>query len=221
MVDDAIVVIENVQRHISEGIADAHEATSIAMGEVTSAVIATSLVLISVFIPVSFFPGTTGLLYKQFSLTIAFSIAISAFNALTLSPALAALLLRREEHKRGILGAIDKGIRRTSSGYARVITTVVRWRWVMLLLFIAGLVATVLVYRAVPTAFVPEEDQGYLIIQVQSPQGASLAYTESVQNRLSQVLSSDKDIFGTFSVSGFSFSGSSPNYGLTSVPSAL
>ncbi len=218
VVDDAIVVIENVQRHISEGIADAHEATSIAMSEVTSAVIATSLVLISVFIPVSFFPGTTGLLYKQFSLTIAFSIAISAFNALTLSPALAALLLRKEEHKHGILGAIDTGIRKTSRGYARVITGVVRWRWVMLALFIAGLVATVLVYQAVPTAFVPQEDQGYLIVQVQSPQGASLAYTESVQARLAQALSHEHDIFGSFSVSGFSFSGNAPNYGLTFLP---
>ncbi len=218
VVDDAIVVIENVQRHISEGIADAHEATSIAMREVTSAVIATSLVLISVFIPVSFFPGTTGILYKQFSLTIAFSIAISAFNALTLSPALAALLLRPEREKGRFLGAIDRGIRATSRGYARVITGVVRWRWAMLVLFVGGLVATVLVYRAVPTAFVPEEDQGYLIIQVQSPQGASLAYTEAIQDQLSKVLASDKDIFGTFSVSGFSFSGSSPNYGLTFVP---
>ena len=95
VVDDAIVVIENVQRHITEGDSDPHHATSSAMAEVTGAVIATSLVLISVFIPVSFFPGTTGILYKQFSLTIAFSIAISAFNALTLSPALAALLLRK------------------------------------------------------------------------------------------------------------------------------
>src|SRR5206468_3665587 len=133
VVDDAIVVIENVQRHLSgraviperheevdpdpyapdvitvkKSLAakgdeatsdDPHQATSIAMAEVTSAVIATSLVLISVFIPVSFFPGTTGILYKQFSLTIAFSIAISLFNALTLSPALAAILLRGEEHK--------------------------------------------------------------------------------------------------------------------------
>ena len=99
MVDDAIVVIENVQRHISLEHCDPHKATSDAMGEVTSAVIATSLVLISVFVPVSFFPGTTGILYKQFALTIAFAIAISAFNALTLSPALAALFLRGEEEK--------------------------------------------------------------------------------------------------------------------------
>ena len=97
VVDDAIVVIENVQRHIAMEHSDPHEATSRAMGEVTSAVIATSLVLIAVFVPVSFFPGTTGILYRQFSLTIAFSIAISAFNALTLSPALSAMLLRGEE----------------------------------------------------------------------------------------------------------------------------
>ena len=97
VVDDAIVVIENVQRHIHMEHSDPHEATSRAMSEVTSAVIATSLVLIAVFVPVSFFPGTTGILYRQFSLTIAFSIAISAFNALTLSPALSALFLRGEE----------------------------------------------------------------------------------------------------------------------------
>ncbi len=218
VVDDAIVVIENVQRHISEGIADAHEATSVAMSEVTSAVIATSLVLISVFIPVSFFPGTTGLLYKQFSLTIAFSIAISAFNALTLSPALAALLLRPEGRKRGLLRAIDNGIRRVSNGYARLIHTVLRLRYLMLLLFVGGLAATVFMYRTVPTAFVPEEDQGYLIILIQAPQGASLAYTEAVQDRLAAQLSHDKDIFGTFSVSGFSFSGNAPNYGLTFAP---
>ncbi len=97
VVDDAIVVIENVQRHIHMEHSDPHLATSRAMREVTSAVIATSLVLIAVFVPVSFFPGTTGILYRQFSLTIAFSIAISAFNALTLSPALSAMLLRGEE----------------------------------------------------------------------------------------------------------------------------
>src|SRR5208282_4511221 len=97
VVDDAIVVIENVQRHIAAEHCNARRATSEAMGEVTSAVIATSLVLISVFVPVSFFPGTTGILYRQFAMTIAFSIAISAFNALTLSPALSALFLRGEE----------------------------------------------------------------------------------------------------------------------------
>ena len=113
VVDDAIVVIENVQRHLEGTVItgtdcahDPHKATSVAMAEVTSAVIATSLVLISVFVPVSFFPGTTGILYKQFSLTIAFSIAISVFNALTLSPALAAIFLRPEVRPTGLMGLI-------------------------------------------------------------------------------------------------------------------
>ena len=117
VVDDAIVVIENAQRHINEDKTDPHTATSVAMKEVSSAVVATSLVLISVFVPVSFFPGTTGILYKQFSLTIAFSIAISLFNALTLSPALAAILLRGEEHKYSVfdwthIGWLSRGYRK-------------------------------------------------------------------------------------------------------------
>lgn len=214
VVDDAIVVIENVQRHITEGMADAQEATSVAMSEVTSAVIATSLVLISVFIPVSFFPGTTGLLYKQFSLTIAFSIAISAFNALTLSPALAALLLRREEEKHGLLHAIDKGIQWTGSRYASAIHGVLRIRYLMLVLFFAGLAATVIVYRRVPTAFVPQEDQGYFIIQVQAPQGASLPYTSAILKKAEAVLSRNPDVQGSFAVGGFSFAGNASNYGL-------
>ncbi len=214
VVDDAIVVIENVQRHLSEGITDAAEATSIAMKEVTSAVIATSLVLISVFVPVSFFPGTTGILYKQFSLTIAFSIAISAFNALTLSPALAALLLRREVRHHGLLAAVDRAIKGTASGYARTIHVVLRWRYVMLALFFAGLGATVYMYQHVPTAFVPQEDQGYLILQVQAPQGASLSYTSQLAEQAVKVLASVPEVQGAFAVSGFSFSGNAPNYGL-------
>ncbi len=126
VVDDAIVVIENVQRHISDDKTDPHTATSVAMKEVSSAVIATSLVLISVFVPVSFFPGTTGIVYKQFSLTIAFSIAISLFNALTLSPALAAILLQGEEHKYNVLdwthiGWISRGYRAFAHGVDRAI----------------------------------------------------------------------------------------------------
>src|SRR5262249_39328730 len=101
VVDDAIVVIENVERHIREGIADSQKATMVAMSEVAGAVIATSLVLVAVFVPVAFFPGTTGILFRQFALTIAFSVAISAFNALTLSPALSALLLGHGQHAQG------------------------------------------------------------------------------------------------------------------------
>ena len=219
VVDDAIVVIENIQRHITDGTSDdAHEATSIGMREVTSAVIATSLVLISVFVPVSFFPGTTGILYKQFSLTIAFAIAISAFNALTLSPALAALLLRPEGHRGGVLGLvlnpIDSGIKALNRGYARMIHQVLRFRYVMVLLFVGGLAATVYMYTHVPTAFVPQEDQGYLILLVQAPPGSSLSYTTAIADKAQAVLGQDKDIEGSFAVSGFSFAGNAPNYGL-------
>ncbi len=220
VVDDAIVVIENVQRHIGQGDHDAHHATSVAMGEVTSAVIATSLVLISVFVPVSFFPGTTGILYKQFSLTIAFAIAISAFNALTLSPALAAILLREEQHRGGLLKWIDEGIKALGRWYAKAVTLLVmRLKTVMVLLFVAGLAATVYMYQTVPTAFVPSEDQGYFLCIVKTPPGASLSYTVDVADKASQVILRNKDVFGTFSVMGFSLSGgSTPNSGLIFAP---
>ena len=186
VVDDAIVVIENVQRHIGEGDNDPHHATSVAMGEVTSAVIATSLVLISVFVPVSFFPGTTGILYKQFSLTIAFAIAISAFNALTLSPALAAILLRQEQHHGGLLKLIDDAIKGLGRWYARAVTfLVMRFKTVMVLLFVAGLAATVYMYQHVPTAFVPDEDQGYFLCIVQDASRAlRLPIRRTLQTRL-------------------------------------
>jgi len=233
VVDDAIVVIENVQRHL-EGMVimgaedcahDPHKATSVAMAEVTSAVIATSLVLISVFVPVSFFPGTTGILYKQFSLTIAFSIAISAFNALTLSPALAALFLRPETRPTGLLGLllnpVEAVIQKTIAGYVVAVTWVVKWRYAFLALFAAGLGATVYMYNHVPTAFVPVEDQGYFMILVQTPPGASLAYTAEFADRVAAKVTqgNEKDIFGTFSVMGFSLAGgSSPNSGLIFAP---
>jgi hydrophobic/amphiphilic exporter-1 (mainly G- bacteria), HAE1 family len=231
VVDDAIVVIENVQRHLEDhsrdggdaATHDPHQATSIAMAEVTSAVIATSLVLIAVFVPVSFFPGTTGILYKQFSLTIAFSIAISAFNALTLTPALAAILLRPESRPTGLLGLllnpIEWLIRKIISLYAVLVTWVVKFRYAVLVLFVAGLAATVYMYTHVPTAFIPSEDQSYFLIIVQTPPGASLAYTTEFASRGSDLVRKDDDVFGTFSVMGFSLSGgSSPNSGLIFAP---
>ena len=219
VVDDAIVVIENVQRHINEDHTDPHSATSVAMAEVTSAVIATSLVLISVFVPVSFFPGTTGILYKQFSLTIAFSIAISAFNALTLSPALAAIFLRGEKHKRGLLGLIDRVIVGGTVLYGKAIRQVLRLRYVVLILFVLGLYGTVYLYQHTPTAFLPTEDQNYLICIVQTPPGASLTYTSDVAQKAVDIIRKDDDVYGTFAVMGFSLSGgSSSNYGLIFVP---
>jgi HAE1 family hydrophobic/amphiphilic exporter-1 len=235
VVDDAIVVIENAQRHINEDGTDPHTATSVAMREVASAVVATSLVLISVFVPVSFFPGTTGILYRQFSLTIAFSIAISLFNALTLSPALAALLLRSEEHKFNMLDWtrtewLSNGYRRLAHGidnavhglgtlYGKILTRVLDYRFAMIVLFLVGLAATAFMYVHVPTGFVPQEDQNYFIVVVQAPPGASLSYTTDVAKKAEQILRADPDVFGTFAVPGFSLSGgSSSNYGLIFAP---
>jgi hydrophobic/amphiphilic exporter-1 (mainly G- bacteria), HAE1 family len=218
VVDDAIVVIENVQRHIATEHCNARRATSEAMAEVTSAVIATSLVLISVFVPVSFFPGTTGILYRQFAMTIAFSIAISAFNALTLSPALAALILRGETEKRGVFGLIDRAIHQTTKVYGAAAQSFVRLRYLLLLVFFAGLAATVYVYQHVPTAFIPSEDQNYLLAIVQAPPGASLSYTNDVAQRATALIRQDPDVYGTFSVMGFSFSGTASNFGLIFVP---
>jgi len=235
VVDDAIVVIENVQRHISSECCDSHTATSVAMSEVTSAVIATSLVLIAVFVPVSFFPGTTGILYRQFSLTIAFAIAISAFNALTLSPALAAIFLRAEEAKYTVLDwthikllsngyrafahGIDRGLLLLGGAYGRAIHFLLRLRYLMILLFFGGLALTVYMYQHVPTSFVPGEDQNYFIIVVQAPQGASLEYTSKISEQVEAVMLQDPDVFGTFSVPGFSLSaGSASNAGVIFVP---
>jgi len=230
VVDDAIVVIENVQRHIHMEHSDPHAATSRAMGEVTSAVIATSLVLIAVFVPVSFFPGTTGILYRQFALTIAFSIAISAFNALTLSPALSALFLRGEEerprqldflHIRFISRAFaafihgaDATISWMGRTYARSIHAALRVRYLLLVVFVAGLWATVVMYQRVPTGFLPQEDQGYLMCIIQAPPGSSLQYTNNLANRATGMLLQDPDIAGAFQIIGFSFSGAASNQGM-------
>ncbi|WP_420238228.1 efflux RND transporter permease subunit [Telmatobacter bradus] len=230
VVDDAIVVIENVQRHIHMENSDPHAATSRAMGEVTSAVIATSLVLIAVFVPVSFFPGTTGILYRQFSLTIAFAIAISAFNALTLSPALSALFLRGEEerpHQLDFLrsktiskafGAFvhgtDKSIDWLAGKYARSIHVALNLRYVLLAVFVAGLGLTGWMYQRVPTGFIPQEDQGYLMVIVQAPPGSSLAYTTALADRAEAVIRTNPDVQGSFSVMGFSMAGNASNAGM-------
>jgi HAE1 family hydrophobic/amphiphilic exporter-1 len=230
VVDDAIVVIENVQRHIAMEHSDPHEATSRAMGEVTSAVIATSLVLIAVFVPVSFFPGTTGILYRQFSLTIAFSIAISAFNALTLSPALSALFLRGEEQRphqldflhigfisrtfAAFIHGADATITGLARGYAKTIHVALRLRYLLLLIFFAGLGATVWIYQRVPTGFIPQEDQGYMMVIIQTPPGSSMTYTTSLAERAEYIIAQNPDVGGAFAIVGFSFAGSASNQGM-------
>jgi HAE1 family hydrophobic/amphiphilic exporter-1 len=215
VVDDAIVVIENIQRHMSEERCDSHIAASEAMGEVTGAVVATSLVLVAVFVPVAFFPGTTGLLYKQFSLTIAFSIAISAFNSLTFTPSLSALLLRPETGKKNIFfRGVEHVIHRGTGLYVYSAKKALKLRYVVLAIFFCGLAATYVVYKTVPTGFVPDEDQGWFMITVQAPQGASVEYTSQAMRQVEAVLAREKDITGAFSVVGFSFTGSGANKGM-------
>jgi HAE1 family hydrophobic/amphiphilic exporter-1 len=215
VVDDAIVVIENIERHIQEFGKTARQAASDAMKEVFGAVVATALVLIAVFVPVAFFPGTTGRLYAQFSITIAFSVALSAFNAVTLTPALSALLLDRSHHGKNVFfRAVERTIAAGTAVYVAVLGRLMRVRLAVVAVFLLGLGATWLMYRIVPQALVPEEDPGYFITIVMAPSGASLHYTGEIARQAENILMKDPDIEGVFSVMGFSFSGASPNQGL-------
>jgi len=215
VVDDAIVVIENVERHMREFHKRAHVAALDAMKEVFSAVVVIGLVLVSVFVPVAFFPGTTGRMYQQFSLTIAFAVVLSVFNAVTFTPALAALLLDKESHThRGLFNVINRSIDAGTNAYVRTVRLAVRGRWVMMLLFGLALFGTWKIYGLVPTSFVPDEDEGYFFTIVQAPAGASLQYTMNIMMQAEKVISSQPEVLAVFSVAGFSFSGSAPNQGL-------
>jgi HAE1 family hydrophobic/amphiphilic exporter-1 len=214
VVDDAIVVIENIERHIDEYKVTARRAASDAMREVLGAVVATGLVLIAVFVPVAFFPGTTGRLYAQFSITIAFAVALSVFNAVTLTPALSALLLRQTHGRGRFFTFFERLISGGTKAYVAVLRRGLAVRWAIVILFVATLGATWWVYRTVPQAFIPEEDPGYFIIQVQAPAGASLEYTGGIARQAEAIISKDRDVMAMFSVMGFSFSGASSNQGL-------
>jgi HAE1 family hydrophobic/amphiphilic exporter-1 len=215
VVDDAIVVIENIERHIHGEHREAHDAASAAMGEVTSAVIATALVLGAVFVPVAFFPGTTGRLYQQFALTIAVSMAISAFNALTLTPALAALLLGRVEKPKGIFfRGVNRIIDGGTSAIVSMLRGLIRVRVIVVLVFVALLGATYWIVNRVPTGFVPDEDQGYILVLVQAPPGASLDYTMDIVRQTEQIMFKMPEMKQMFAAGGFSFAGSAPNQGI-------
>jgi HAE1 family hydrophobic/amphiphilic exporter-1 len=215
VVDDAIVVIENIERHIQEGESSPSKAASDGMKEVTGAVIATSLVLVAVFVPVAFFPGTTGILFRQFALTIAFSISISAFNALTLSPALSALLLGRTPgEKIWLFKEVDKVISAITHGYQRSLRAFLRFRAVAVVLFLAGLGLTYVVFLRVPKGFVPNEDQDWFLIAVQAPPGASTEYTRSIEDQVQAIMQKDRDIENIFAITGSGASGSASNQGV-------
>ena len=214
VVDDAIVVIENIERHIQEYRVSAQKAAVDAMAEVLSAVIATALVLIAVFVPIAFFPGTTGRLYAQFAMTIAFAVALSAFNAVTLTPALSALLLKGGHSKNRFFALFERAISAGTTAYAGFLKRGLRLRWAIVVLFVALLGVTYWTFGKVPQSFVPDEDQGYFIAQVQAPAGASLEYTTDIAKKGEQVLLHDPDILAVFSVMGFSFTGAAPNQGI-------
>ncbi len=213
VVDDAIVVIENVERHVVEGITEPHNAASVAMKEVAGAVIATSLVLVAVFVPVALFPGTTGILFRQFALTIAFSVSISAFNALTLTPALSAIFLghHRERAQGAFFRAFNRVVAAGTEFYRATLRRVIQWRAVTVLAFAGVLALTYWVYQRVPRAFIPEDDQGYIILVVQAQQGASLDFTKDMCAQAEKALSQIPEIEGAFTVVGFGASGSAPN----------
>jgi HAE1 family hydrophobic/amphiphilic exporter-1 len=215
VVDDAIVVIENIERHMREEKKGAFEASIDAMKEVFSAVVVIGIVLVAVFVPVAFFPGTTGRLYQQFSLTIAFATILSVFNAVTLTPALSAILLEKHTHTQGrffrmVNWIIDGG----TALYVRVVGKALQWRVVMLALFVLGLWGTWAVFQRVPSAFVPQEDEGYFMNIIQAPPGASLEYTTKVAQEAEKIILADPEIDGVFSVVGFSFAGAAANNGM-------
>jgi hydrophobic/amphiphilic exporter-1 (mainly G- bacteria), HAE1 family len=218
VVDDAIVVVEDISRLIQDEGMPPREAAFHAMRELFGAVIATSLVLMAVFVPVAFFPGSTGQIYKQFALTIAFSVGLSTFLAVTLTPALCALLLRRRPAPRGILGwifgRINAFIEWMRRAYERSLNFLSRIRFVVVALFVASLVVTGWLYTKVPSAFLPEEDQGYFITIVQGPEGVSLNYTSKVMTQVEQEILKLPEVTGTFTLGGFSFSGSTANTGV-------
>ena len=205
VVDDAIVVVENVERVLEEEPAlTPAEATLKAMRQITGPIIAISLVLLSVFVPVAFIPSITGQLFRQFAVTISAAMLISALNALTLSPALCALFLRHEGKKRGIIALVLGGIERTRNGYAFIVHRLIRvsaLSLVLIAVFAAGIFG---LSRITPTSFLPEEDQGAFFLNVQLPDGASVARTSAVTARVEQLLKSLPQVQDVFSVIGFS-----------------
>jgi hydrophobic/amphiphilic exporter-1 (mainly G- bacteria), HAE1 family len=218
VVDDAIVVVEAISTKVQDQGMDPFQAAIEAMRELTGAVIATSLVLMAVFVPVAFFPGTTGAIYKQFALTIAFSITVSTFNALTLTPMLSALLLRRQETSDGFLSRVFRQFNRfldmVRRRYRRLLGFLTRIRGLVIVAFIGSLFLTAWMYRIVPSAFLPEEDQGYFITLVQAPEGVSLNYTKKILDQASEQVRQIPEVESNFAVTGFSFAGVAPNQGI-------
>jgi len=217
VVDDAIVVVENVERNLAKGMTP-REAAHVTMNEVGTAVLAISLVLIAVFVPTAFIPGISGQFYRQFAVTISVATAISALNSLTLSPALAAIVLKPHDahHKpknpvsrfgNALANGFNRGFDKMSAGYSWVVSHLVR-TWaaigVSLLVFAGLLGLTYYMSNIVPRGFVPVMDQGYAIVVVQLPDGASLARTDAVVQRASEIIRNTPGVKNAVAFSGFS-----------------
>lgn len=205
VVDDAIVVVENVERIIAEEGLPPKEATAKAMEQITSPVIATTLVLLAVFVPTIFMPGITGRLYSQFAVTISVSVVISSINALTLSPALCGLILKaRSGPPRGIMGLFDRGITGVRNGYTAIIRRLVRVAFIGIVI-VGGAIAVIMTLGStLPQGFLPSEDQGYLMVDVQLPDGAALERTESVTERVVELTRAVPGVDNVVIVNGFS-----------------
>lgn len=219
VVDDAIVVVENVQRLIDDEGLPPKEATIKAMQQVTGPVVATTLVLLAVFVPVAFIPGITGQLYLQFAVTISVAVIISSINALTLSPALCSLLLRPGSgHPTGFIGKFHKLLDRTRDGYGRIVAMLVRRAIFGLIFLSAAAGGSYTLFNALPTAFIPNEDKGGFFINIQLPDGATTTRTRQTLEKVSKIVQSEKGVSDIVAVSGYSLlGGRSSNGGLVVV----
>jgi hydrophobe/amphiphile efflux-1 (HAE1) family protein len=205
LVDDAIVVVENVERILEEEPRlSPTEATKKAMTEITAPIIAITLVLLSVFVPVAFIPGVSGTLFRQFAVTISAAMLISAINALTLSPALCAVFLRRQGQTRGPIGWMLRRIDNIRDGYAAIVRRLVRVSVLGVVLIVAFAIATYGLWLRTPTGFLPEEDQAAFFISVQLPDGASVARTGDAVTRIEALLKSMPQVQNVFAIVGFS-----------------
>ncbi|MEN9376547.1 MAG: hypothetical protein RL710_1704, partial [Pseudomonadota bacterium] len=222
VVDDAIVVVENVERIMSEEGLTPLEATRKAMGQISGAIIGVTVVLISVFVPLAFFSGSVGNIYRQFATVMGVSIAFSAFLALSLTPALCATLLKQVEAghhhaKRGFFGWFNRGFARTAKGYegtvARMLPRAARY----LLIYVAIVAAAAVVYKRLPTSFLPNEDQGTMLVNVQLPPGATQERTRAVMQQVEGFMLKQPEVQSVVGVLGFSFSGLGQNAALAFV----
>ena len=203
VVDDAIIVIENTERHVREGKVG-KEAALATMREVTGPVIATTLVLLAVFVPVTLMPGISGSLYRQFAMTISVAVLISSINALTLSPALAGLLLTGKTEPRGLLGKFSNLLDRATEGYQKGHFHSVRRLGLSIGVYAALCGVIYLLLVNLPGGFVPDEDKGAFFVDVQLPDGASLQRTREVTDKVNQILMADPDVAHVIIVNGYS-----------------